>query len=401
MSDSSASDATTSSPDGLGITQNVRGDRTQTVAQVSGGAAIASVEGQQIHIDNRTYQADPETVKRLVREELRVAHTEYGQPVSQGLNALVALMQVPEVKDAVITFRVVFQAACGQIDVIANYKALHDLLHTLEFQCYGVIVNSAKSFPNDDTAIDNLMQYELTLQDLLAEMQQIVAQETIAASEVRWLAELQTAQTELQNALAELKISPLKRTIWLLNRILANQPNRLNTQLTEAARSLRLPELLQAMQFIAKKLAGAHLDAEKLRQFEQGLEMLEALNQRLGALVIAHDYWQSFDREMRRIESTLRQDSIELEMSWPYLQEQADGLVDADADKWTIDFQKYSQDLDSALEAQHPVKIRSSFRRYRKWAGLRFFQVDVTLNRLCEELREVGGPLASVLRMME
>ena len=117
--------------------------------------------------------------------------------------------------------------------------------------------------------------------------------------------------------------------------------------------------------------------------------------------MIGHDYWQSFDREMRRIEATLAQDLIELEMSWPYLQDQAGGLIDAEADTWTIAFQKDSQNLDAALEAQHPVKIRRYFRLYRKRASQRFFQVDVTLKRLCEELREVGGPLASVLRMME
>ena len=409
MSDSSVPDAANSSEDSLRkdlendltIEQNVRGDRTQTVGQVSGGAAFANVEGQQIHIDNRTYQADPETVKRLVREELRVAHTEYGQPVSQGLNALVELMQVPEVKAAVITFRVVFQAACEQIDVIANYKALHDLLHTLEFQCYGVIVQAARRFPDDELALENLMEYELTLQDLLEELQQVAAQETIATSEVRWLAELQKAQAELKSATITLDIKPLKRTIWLLNRVLANQPDRINTKLTEAARSLRLPDLVQAMQFIAKNLTGAQLDEQKLQQFVQGVEILETLNQRLGALVISHDYWQSFDREMRRIESTLGQDLIELEMSWLYLKEQASGLIDADADAWTIAFQKDSQHLAAALEAQHPVKIRRYFRLYRKRASQRFFQVDVTLKRLCEELREVGGPLASVMRMME
>ena len=400
MPDPSASNTVNSAAANLDVEQHVQGDRTQTVGQLSGGAAFASVEGQ-IHIDNRTYQADPETVKRIVREELQVADKNYGEPVSQGLNALVELMQVPAVKDAVITFRVVFQAACDQIDVIANYKALHDLLHTLEFQCYGVIVQAARRFPDDELALEDLMEYELTLQDLLAELQQVAAQETIATNEVRWLAELQKARAELNSAIAQLELGPLKRTIWLLNRVLANQPDRINTKLTEAARSLRLPDLVQAMQFVAEHLAGAQLDAQKLQQFEQGVEVLEALNQRLSALVIGHDYWQSFDREMRRIEATLAQDLIELEMSWPYLQDQAGGLIDIEADAWTIAFQKDSQNLDAALEAQHPVKIRRYFRLYRKRASQRFFQVDVTLKRLCEELREVGGPLASVLRMME
>ena len=48
------------------------------------------------------------------------------------------------------------------------------------------------------------------------------------------------------------------------------------------------------MQFIAETLSESQLDAEKLQQFEQGVKVLGALNQGLSALVIGHDYWQSF-----------------------------------------------------------------------------------------------------------
>ncbi|MEM1256242.1 MAG: toll/interleukin-1 receptor domain-containing protein [Cyanobacteria bacterium P01_H01_bin.21] len=389
------------SKDSPEINQMVRGDRNQTLRQMTGGTAIASLEGQEIHIDNRTYNADPETVKRLVREELRFAHAEYGQPVREGLNALAELMRVSAVKDAVIRFRVVFQAACDQIDAIVNYKTLHDLLHTLEFQCYSVIVQEAKRFPEDEMALENLMSHELTLQGLMTELQQVTVQEKIAISEVNWLTDLQKAQTELHRAIDESEIEPLKHTIWLMNRVLANQPDRINTKLTEAARALRLPDLMQAMQFISKKLAVTHLNQEKLKQFEQGVAVLDTLRERLAALVIGHDYWQTFDREMRRIEATLSRDLIELEMSWPYLQNQANELIDAEADQWTKSFQEDSHNLDLALKAKNPVKIKRYFRLYRRRASQRFFQVDVTLKRLCEELREVGGPLASVLRMME
>lgn len=63
-------DESNSSNPQLEIDQSVRGDRNQTLGQMSGGTAIASVEGSEIHIGNRIYQADPETVKRIVREEL-------------------------------------------------------------------------------------------------------------------------------------------------------------------------------------------------------------------------------------------------------------------------------------------------------------------------------------------
>jgi hypothetical protein len=381
--------------------QTIKDDGGQVAGQISGGSSFAHVEGQQIHIDNRTYNADLDIVKRLVREELKLAHSEYGESVSRGLDALADLMEISEVKEAVFTFRADFQAASNQIDVIANYKALHDVLHTLEFQCYGVIVPITKGFPKNDNDVEQLMSHEMTLQDLLTELQAIIARETIANSEIQWLADLQKAQTELNKAIEDLEAKALRRTILLLNRVLATQPDRINTKLIEATRALRLPDLVEAMQFIAEKLADTGLNSTKLEQFEQGVAVLSTLNQRLTALVIGHDYWQTFDRELRRIESTLSQDLMELEMFWPDLQDQANNLLDANADDWTKDFQKDSQNLDTAIQAQNPAKIRGCFRRYRRRASQRVFQVDVTLKRLCEELRDVGGPLALVLKILE
>ncbi|WP_017302004.1 hypothetical protein [Nodosilinea nodulosa] len=114
-----------------------------------------------------------------------------------------------------------------------------------------------------------------------------------------------------------------------------------------------------------------------------------------------HDYWQEIDLELRRIESNLDQNLVELEMSWPDLKARSDRLFDAGADQWTLAFQQDSQNLDMALKAQNPIKIKRYFRLYRRRARERFYQVDVTLKRLCEELREVGEPLASVLRIIE
>jgi hypothetical protein len=87
-------------------------------------------------------------------------------------------------------------------------------------------------------------------------------------------------------------------------------------------------------------------------------------------------------------------------MSWPDLRERLSILFDGQTDPWIQAFQQDSQELEGALQGQNPVKIRRYFRQFRRRAGDRFYQVDVTLKRLCEELREVGGPLTSVLRMM-
>jgi hypothetical protein len=384
-----------SANDSLQIDQTVRGEHSQVLGQMSGGTAIGNVEGQ-IHI----YQADPETIKRIVREELRLPPQEYGDPVKVGLNALAELLQVPEVNSAVITFRVDFQAACEQINIIANYKALHDQLHTLEFQCYAGIIQEAKRFP-DETALDILSDHELTLQNILAEIQDIAGRETISTKEVLWLQDLSFAQAELHGAIVDLNIRRLQKTVWSLNRVLAIQPSRINSQLNEAARTLRIKALLAAMQAIWTKLAESNVNQKKLGQFQQGVEGLAVLNERFDALIRAHDYWQEMDLELRRIEGNLEKDLIELEMSWPDLKEKTAVLFNPAGDQWAVNFQKDSQNLDAAFDAQNPAKVKQYFRRYRRKASDRFFQVDVVLKRLCEELREVGEPLVSILRMIE
>jgi Effector-associated domain 10 len=375
--------------------QNVTGD---------GNIIFYGADAQLIQsvLDKNGLYQDPETIKRIVREELRLPQREYGNSVSQGLNALADLMQYPEAMSAVITFRVDFQAACEQINIIANYKEVHDLLHTLEFQCYNGIVQESKRFPADETGLEILLDHELTLQKILREVQDVTARETIATKEVIWLEDLKRAQVELQGAIEELDTRRLQRSVWLLNRVLAIQPSRINTNLNSAARTLRLPTLVSAMKFIFDKLARSNLDRDKIRQFQEGVEVLAELNERLIALVNGHDYWQELDLELRRIESNLEQDSIELEMSWPDLKARTDILFAGEiGDPWTVAFEQDGQNLDLAINAQNPAKIKRYFRMYRRRASDRFYRVDASLKRLCEELREVGEPLASVLRIIE
>ncbi|MBW4472567.1 MAG: hypothetical protein KME45_19675 [Stenomitos rutilans HA7619-LM2] len=368
--------------------------------QQSGKFGVNVGQGQGVHIGD-VYQADPETIKRIVREELRLPQREYSDPVSLGLHALTELMQHSEARSAVITFRVDFQAACDQINIIANYKELHDLLHTLEFQCYSGIVQEAKRFPDDETTLDILTDHEFTLQRILREVQEVAQRETIATNEVLWLKDLERAQVELHVAIDELDTRRLQRTIWLLNRVLAIQPSRINTNLNSAARTLRLPALVNAMSSIWESLAKSNLNQEKIKQFQVGVEVLAELNERLAALVIGHDYWQELDLELRRIEANLEKDLIELEMSWADLKERTNILFNPAGDQWTIYFQQDSHNLDMALDVQNPIKVKRYFRMYRRRASDRFYQVDATLLRLCGELREVGEPLTSVLRMIE
>ncbi|MBD2490433.1 hypothetical protein [Aulosira sp. FACHB-615] len=356
-----------------------------------------------IQIGDRIYKgADAETIRKIIQDELQaVKFGHNSQSVRSGLYALTELMAVPQVRAAVFAFRTDFQAVCEQIDVLVNYKDLHDLLHTLEFQCYGGIVQEAKRFPDDETALDILMDHQLTLQQIVTDIQEIALRGTLAKNELLWLKDLVQATEELHGGIENLDTRQIKRAVWLINRVLAIQPSRINTSLNIAARVLRLPALVKALTCVRDNLTHCELDADKASQFNDGVEALASLEHSLTILVHSHNDWQELDLELRRIEANIEQDIFELELSWPDLKAMAESLYSSSIDEWALMFQQDSENLDSAIASKNPVKVKRYFRSYRRRAGDRFFRVDMDLKRLCGNLRIVGEPLVSVLRLIE
>jgi hypothetical protein len=216
--------------------QHITGDHHQVIDQLTGGAAIANVEGTV----NFFQQTDSETIKRIVREELRLPQRDRDDAVKVGFSALAEMMQTPEVHGAVIAFRIDFQSTCTQIDIITNYKEIHDQLHLLELNCYNQILQSSKSFPDNEIILTILSDNEMFIQETIETIQDIVERKTISTQEDSWIQNLKEAKSELHAAIDEQDLRKLQRTIWLLNRVLAIQPSRINTQLNAAARTLRL-----------------------------------------------------------------------------------------------------------------------------------------------------------------
>jgi hypothetical protein len=303
------------------------------------------------------------------------------------------------VRAAVVSFRTDFEAARQRMDVLADYKCLHDLLHTLQFHCYNPIVQDAQRFPNDEMAVDNLMDYEMTLQQIVGDLQDAIERASFAATEVAWIQDLLRAREALSSALGESDAGQLKRAIWLLNRVLAVQPSQINTRLNAAARALRLSALVEAMTFLSDELE--HTDLNQVDRFEAGVDALVGLNHSLAALVEEHDCWQAVDMELRRIEVNIKHDLVELEMSWPDLQARTEALYGGSSEKWAASFREDSASLAQAIAAGNPARIMRYFRRFLRHAGARFYRVDVFLKKLCEDLRQVGQPLTEVMRMIE
>jgi hypothetical protein len=137
---------------------------------------------------------------------------------------------------------------------------------------------------------------------------------------------------------------------------------------------------------------------ERLASFRDGLLAFKTLDASLQQILHDHESWQDLDFELRQVENMLERDLAELEFSWQMIKEKAAPLIENRPEPWALELAKYRQALDEALPTASPLKIRQAFRNFRHEAGSRFYKIDLDLNTLCGELRQVGQPLAAIVR---
>jgi len=117
-----------------------------------------------------------------------IIHAEKGATViigapAEAVSGLVALHELMKhsshVRTAVITFQTDFKVAHEQVDLLGDYKELHDLLHQLQLYCYNSIVEVAKRLPDDDMALDNLTRYAGDLDRIVEGLQDVAGRPKI------------------------------------------------------------------------------------------------------------------------------------------------------------------------------------------------------------------------------
>lgn len=318
--------------------------------------------------------------------------------VNAGLKALLEMMKNPQVQEAVREFQSTFKDACEQIEVLAVYKELHDQLHNLQLECYRNMVQEAKRFPDDETARENLVGYEPVLQRIIDESQAIVNRAPYASSEQLWIKNIVSAREQLLRALDNSDPKVLGQAVWLLGRVLNIHPSLINTRLNEAARALRLPQLVNALLLVRGKLVD--VDQSNVDQFEASIDELANLNFALRNLVSDHDKWQVVDLELARIKDNMSRDLTELEMSWPHVKDMAEPLYVSLTESWAAMIKKDGDNLEKAIASQDTRKIKESFQLFFKRSSDRFLRIDKALLRLSESLRQIGQPLSFVLRFI-
>jgi hypothetical protein len=321
-----------------------------------------------------------------------------GQQAGAGLQALSELVQVsPEIRQAAGVFRTIFESALIEVDVLGDYKDLHDLLHQMQFFCYEPITNEVDLFP-EERALDMLDSYERNLRDLLKGVKDVAVRGRVSNTDTNWFEDMAQAQLDLRAAVDNEDAGLLRKAVFRLKRIIATQPVRINTRLVDSARTLRLPALLQALENINNELQSLHLVESKTTDFQSGVSALTKLATSLEVLLKDHDNWQAVDTEIRMIDSLQEADPTALELSWPDLKNRITFLYqNKDAD-WAKNLAESCARLDEVISTNNPKRIRRFFKGFWREANHRFYEVDIDLKTLCSSLRQIGEPLNAILR---
>lgn len=320
------------------------------------------------------------------------------QSVRTGIGALVDLTQDMRVREIVGAFNADFAVAREGVRELAFFKDLHDQLHTLQYKCYNPIVRDARNFPADPTVHVSLRDYEMTVREIIRALHDIVERAIPPVPSTDWFADLEKSSLHLREALDTSSPQRLKLAILQIDRVLSTQPVYINANLIARARSLPLGGLVATMDLLQTHLAGLELDPLKLSQLGDGITALSTISQAFSQLLVEHDAWQTIERDMRRIEISLRQDTLELEVFWDDLKAKVTRLCQGCVAEWAESLRADQQRLENALKAHEAQLITEAFLRYRRQAGDRFFRVDTDLKRQCDRLREFDDPFANLLR---
>ena len=340
-----------------------------------------------------------QTAQRRGLQAAEVA--EHSRSAQIGLEALIKLMSNAAVREDVGKFEAHFHSSAKQIGVLGYYKDLHDELHTLQLQCYQRLtrlLGDVKSAPNDSSPWEDGFELEIIIEEVRSRLDQLADPEVVSQRGVPWVPDLIETLRLLPQALRNCDVQLLEKALKAVGRILRREPDRLNSSLREAARALPLDELVVSLSRVCDRLDRGRAAPDAVDSLKEGVAALGKLASRLDSLIEQHDRWQRLDVELMRAEA---EGPAELAASWPDLKKDVEVQCQGRTEEWVPLLVNDVERLTQAIAAQEPNQVKQHFRSFRNRVALQFYQADLMVKKVCEELSRAREPLAKVQEMIK
>jgi hypothetical protein len=322
----------------------------------------------------------------------------------RGLGALIELMRQPQVRGALQFIEDDFEEAGRQIELLSQYKRLHDLFQRAE-GAFNLVLQEKRLLLKEVGSWDDLESPALKLDAELQSLLSFARGNGFPRSETLWAPKLERAQQDLLAAIRDQAMGAFDSAAERLNAVIGQVPYRLNNWLVKIAERIPLDRLMKQLRIVSHSLSDWCFDgaaANYLADFKQGLDALGKLVQSLDCFIITHNCLQEIDNELRRHDQSSKLDIEEVHQTWKDLQVMMAPLSDTSGNDWIVQLRALGADLDAALARRDaPKSVSSLFRSFCSTATRGFNQVDQDLLTFCGQLQKVGETLARGLRRMQ
>jgi hypothetical protein len=316
------------------------------------------------------------------------------EQVGDGLSVLARTARRPggtRLRQELRGFREELEGIRDHLHLLEKYKALHDQLHTIDFQLYGVLSRAAATFRQSQDVHLELHDYTGQLGDIADAARQTAQELPESKGEDRWIDELDEVVESLEQALRGEPGQPERTALLLLKGMLAREPSRINAQLVTLARELHTP-----LQHLTQAIRDAGSSAAN------GLSDLEKLQPRLLGLIAEHDSWQDIDNKLRRATESAGEAVEEMLLLWPVIEKVVRKLCDLRPEApWAQELLAASARFTAAGQAHDSLQQRKALSDFRRVARRRFFEVDSELRTLSASLIQMGEPLRNLMEVLD
>jgi hypothetical protein len=343
-----------------------------------------------------------ETLNRAQEENRALAATS-----TEAFQGLSELMTNPKIKKFVADQADELMEADRALQVLVDFKNVHDRLHDLQFKCYNYLFQECRKV-EDEIDWPLLDQPEKDLAMLTEALQEATQQPSLAEENFDWLEALREAGRQLNLACNDLSIAPLQEATRIIRTILEMRPTIFDTKLCAAARTLPLDELRVALGAVRDKISPALIQSDAGQRFSAGVDALPQLSTNLEALTTEHARWQVIATTFWSIDALIDQNLDALRNNWPKLRGRLETICAGNPARWASAILSSASKLDGFLAAPAPAdtkelqrwqtRVRQTYTSCSNDGGTRFYQVDLSLKRLCDQLRAVHMALAGVLQ---
>lgn len=390
----------------LGRELDPKGERGVVIPLVYRECVLPPVLMEILHVDISDEKRRPTELQRVIRaikesrtSKLALPLRPQERPVAaeaavNALQRLEAIADTEGIHDALFGFRDYIGEASRQILLLADLKDVHEQLHQLQLQFQAVTAVQISTVP-DLRLFAKL--YGTAIENALPELQEIAARASFVPGDLPWMAELGDRPAQLKDAIGTNDNELMKELIHNVDRLVSTHSHSVNTQLTTAARLLRLTDLIDAIDAICTRAEALQLNEADLSLLVSGLQTLRRLARNISALIVDHDGWQHTETSLHLVDSTLHERITSLQLMYPRVVREIEVL---DRTGPTPSFEEARTELEAAIGLKNREAAWEPYQIFRRYTIHRFYNVDRSLKRQCDELRYVGAPLTALSRKL-